>query len=71
MMAFIEQEATEKVEEIDAKVIKLCLPVNLVIVFLASCKESCDTHLFPGGGGVQHREGSSGSDPEGQNNGVL
>lgn len=30
MMAFIEQEANEKVEEIDAKVTEACLPVSLV-----------------------------------------
>lgn len=50
-MAFIEQEANEKVEEIDAKVIGGCLSV--VIYFTAvSSNEICHTHLFAGRGRV-------------------
>lgn len=37
MMAFIEQEAKEKVEEIDAKVIEVCQSVSLVICAAVSC----------------------------------
>ena len=34
MMAFIDQEANEKVEEIDAKVnFKLCLILNFVLLY--------------------------------------
>lgn len=71
MMGFIEQEAREKVEEIDAKVIKGCLSVSLVICAAATSNGPRHTHLFTGGGRVQHRERSSGADPQGENHGVL
>lgn len=54
MMAFIEQEAKEKVEEIDAKVIEACLSVSLVISAAVTGNRPCHTHLFTGRGRVQH-----------------
>lgn len=37
MMAFIEQEANEKVEEIDAKVTEACLSVRLAVLATVNC----------------------------------
>ena len=74
MMAFIEQEANEKAEEIDAKVYSDAYTQ----CFIKNIFRLSDQHnmlsLFPmisGGGRVQHRERSFSADTKGENHGIL
>lgn len=76
-MAFIEQEAKEKVEEIDAKV-NWSLSVSWSVLwfrFVLSLYAFLFPHVFfftfSGRGGVQHWEGSPGADSAREDHGIL
>lgn len=77
MMAFIEQEAKEKVEEIDAKV-NWSLSVSWSVLwfrFVLSLYAFLFPHVFffpfSGRGRVQHWEGSPGADSAREDHGIL